>query len=82
MPDYLAHVIAYDIPDDETRSGMGDALGALRDDATDPFTGPATVVFDLRGEAPDLPTAQRAARSHAAEVLDGWSHEVVIDLLG
>ncbi|WP_263117847.1 hypothetical protein [Cellulomonas sp. RIT-PI-Y] len=82
MPDYVAHLTVSEVPDDETRAGMADALGALRDDAPPGFVGPAVVVFDLRGEAPDQVTAERVARSHAAEVLDGWPHEVEVEVLG
>jgi hypothetical protein len=82
MPDYVAHLTVPDVPDDETRAGMGDALGALRDDAPPGFTGPAPVTFDLRGEAPDLETAVRAARTHAAEILDDLAFEVTVDVLG
>ncbi|GIG27324.1 hypothetical protein [Cellulomonas denverensis] len=82
MPDYVAHLTVAAVPDDETRAGMADALGALRDDAPPGFTGPGVVVFDLRGEAPDQATAERVARAHAAEVLDGWPHEVEVEVLG
>lgn len=82
MPDYVAHLTVSDVPDDETRSGMADALGALRDDAPEGFTGPGPVTFDLRGEAPDLETAVRVAHTHAAEVLDDFTWEVTVDVLG
>jgi hypothetical protein len=82
MPDYVAHLTVPDVPDDETRAGMGDALGALRDDAPPGFVGPAPVTFDLRGEAPDLETAVKAAHTHAAEILDDLAFEVTVDVLG
>lgn len=82
MPDYVARLTVPDVPDDQTRAGMADALGALRDDAPEGFTGPAPVTFDLRGEAPDLDTAVRAARAHATEVLDDWPFEVRVEVLG
>jgi hypothetical protein len=81
MPDYVAHLTVPDVPDDETRAGMADALGALRDDAPDGFAG-GRVTFDLRGEAPDLETAVRAANTHAAEILDDLAWEVEVEVLG
>lgn len=81
MPDYVAHLTVPDVLDDETRAGMADALGALRDDAPPGFAG-GVVTFDLRGEAPDMETAVRAAHSHAAEILDDLAWEITIDVLG
>jgi hypothetical protein len=81
MPDYVAHLTVPDVPDDETRAGMADALGALRDDAPPGFAG-GPVTFTLRGEAPDMETAVRAAHTHAAEILDDLAWEVTVDLLG
>ena len=71
MPSYLAVVtVRTDLKPDEL-AGMADALGAreTRSDA-----GGATLL--VPGEAPDLTTASRAARQHAAEVLDGYVHDV------
>ncbi|VTR75259.1 hypothetical protein CHMI_00002 [Cellulomonas hominis] len=82
MPDYVAHLTVPDVPDDETRAGMADALGALRDDAPPGFVGPAPVTFDLRGEAPDMDTAVRTAHLHAAEILDDLAWEVTVEVLG
>ncbi|WP_129338242.1 hypothetical protein [Cellulomonas endophytica] len=82
MPDYLAHVTVPEVPDAETVALMREALGALRDDAPAGFTAPRTVVFDVRGEADDLETAVREARSHALEVLDEMPHTVSVAPVG
>ncbi|GIG28997.1 hypothetical protein [Cellulomonas marina] len=82
MPDYLAHVTVPDVPDSDTRDGMRDALGALRDDAPPAFDVPRAVVFEVRGEATDLGSAVREARAHALEVLDELPHEVEVVPLG
>ncbi len=79
MPEYLARVTVHDVPDDETRLGMGEALGAVGDDAPpEGLVEPGTVTFDVPGEAPDLATAEVAAQRHAAEVLDDfrWGADV------
>lgn len=90
VPDYLARITVQDVPDEDTRAGMADALGAVDDtsvehaaagDASDeaalpgsPVPGPVT--FTVPGEAPDLETATLVAQRHAAELLDGFAFEV------
>lgn len=81
MPSYIAHLTVSDVPDDQTRAGMADALGALGDDAAPGFTGPAPVTFDLPGEAPDLEIAVRVAHAHAAEILDDLTWEITVEVL-
>jgi hypothetical protein len=71
MPAYLAIVTVHtDLGPDEV-AGMADALGARRSEAGD-----GRVRLWVPGEAPDLATATGAAHRHAAEVLDGYPHEV------
>lgn len=91
MPDYLARITVHDVPDDDTRTGMADALGAVDDapaahgSALRPASAgvdvplPGPVTFTVPGEAPDLETAELVAQRHAAELLDGftWDVEVV-----
>lgn len=80
VPDYLARITVQDVPDDDTRAGMADALGAVDDVADEaalpgaPLPGPVT--FTVPGEAPDLETATGVAQRHAAELLDGFEFEV------
>lgn len=81
VPDYLALITVHDVPDEDVRAGMSDALGAIRDDrAHDPLpTTGGRVTFEVPGEAPDLATAIDTARRHAAELLDGFVWEVEVD---
>lgn len=73
MPTYLAVVSVHgDLQPDEVE-GMADALGARDHETT---TG--RVRLFVPGEAPDLATASQAARQHAAEVLDGYRHDVEV----
>ena len=71
MPTYLARVTVHAELDQDQVDGMADALGAAR---TEP-DGDAVVLW-VPGEAPDLATAELAARRHAAEVLDGYRVDV------
>ena len=75
MPTYLAVVTVHgDLRPDEV-DGMADALGARGHEAD---AGTDRVRLWVPGEAPDLPTATAAALRHAAEVLDGYAHEVEV----
>jgi hypothetical protein len=73
MPTYLARVTVHADLDQDQVDGMADALGAAR---TEPDGG--EVVLWVPGEAPDLTTAELAARRHAAEVLDGYRIDVEV----
>jgi hypothetical protein len=73
MPSYVAVVtVRTDLHPDEL-AGMADALGAR-----ETWADVGRAVLSVPGEAPDLPTATQAARQHAAEVLDGYPHDVEV----
>lgn len=74
MATYLARITVHDELDLESILGMADALGAV---GTPGVTETATV-FEVPGEAPDAGVATVAAAQHAAEVLDGFEHEVLV----
>lgn len=74
MPHYLALITVHATPDEDSGSGMADALGSNK-------WYPASAggfVFEVPGEAPDATTAQFAATQHAAEVLDGYDFEAEV----
>jgi hypothetical protein len=71
MPTYLARVTVHAELEQDQVDGMADALGAARTEAD----GDAVVLW-VPGEAPDLATAELAARRHASEVLDGYRVDV------
>ena len=74
MPAYLALVTVRGDLDRDDVDGMADALGARRTE-----TDHGVLRLWVPGEAPDLPTAAHAARQHAAEVLDGYEHDVEVE---
>lgn len=78
VPAYLARVTVHADPgtdlDGDQVAGMADALGAS---CGEPVAG--RVVLWVPGEAPDLSTAELAARRHAAEVLDGYVVDVEVE---
>jgi hypothetical protein len=71
MPTYLARVTVHADLDPDQLDGMADALGAARTEPHDDG-----VVLWVPGEAPDLATAEEAARRHATEVLQGYQVDV------
>jgi len=75
VPTYLALVTVHDDVDPDAVEGMADALGASRTE----FGAAGALRLWVPGEAPDLATAAHAARLHAAEVLDGYDHEVDVE---